>query len=284
MSKRLVLVALGDGVAAEVRSAVSDALAAAGVELADSDALAEDVRASLAEAGATGLALVSVAEAEAEADGEEHPPKPSGSLGRLGRPTLTSVVAEHNPDPKSAPPKEEAEELPASGWKRAVFEIEGEVVFDRREDLPQPIEKLAPLMDVLHTAGQTAVLKRAGRLRYSLWGWPDLQRPTSKVLAVGWGDPLAEVVALHRFPVQTGTCIEGAHGLLPKADTDIATVAEAVTGRAPKDTSGKLFAIQGDTIYVRRGGAVYSWDGRKERNEGTERQVLASLVLRWSNR
>ena len=104
------------------------------------------------------------------------------------------------------------------------------------------------------------------------------------MLAVSWGDPLAEVIALHRYPTMTGTCVDEKRGLLPKAWEDVARVAEAVVGRAPRDSSGALFAVQGDAVWVLRGEHVIRWDGRKETDDGSPKQALSSLMLHWSNR
>ena len=225
----------------------------------------------------------------AAANGEEAPDEqveetmspPSGSLGTLGRPQggLSMEAA-----PSVSRPEPEPEGVAASGWQRAVYELQGEVRFDKREDLPMAIEELAPALNLLHTAGETAVLTVPDGPAYSLWGWPDLRRPSSKVLAVGWGEPIAEVLALHRYPSMTGLCIDEERGRMPQRGTSTAEVCERVTGSAPRDASGTLFAVAGDTVWIQRGNGIVSWDGRRERQEGTARQVVSSLMLRWSNR
>jgi len=219
----------------------------------------------------------------AQPDGEEETlPVPSGTLGGLGRRAM-SVGLSAEPD-AVAPPDEHQGQLPGAGWVRAVHEIRGTVHYDKREELPQPVEAFAPLIDVLHQAGETAVLSLPSGVRYSLWGYPDLRRPTSKVLALGWGKPLCELLALHRYPVQTGTCVEGAHGQLPLAGAPLGSVAEAVTGREPPELGGSLFAVESDAVYILREGQVYRWDGRREQQHGNVKQALASLVLAWSQR
>lgn len=215
------------------------------------------------------------------AEGDEPLPPPSGSLGHLGRSELSFSVS-GTPDAEA--PAADTNALPGAGWVRAVHEIGGTVHYDKREEMPQPVEQFAPLLDVLHQAGESAVLSLPSGVKYSLWGYPDLRRPTAKVLALGWGKPLCELLALHRYPIQTGTCIDGAHGLLPHADADVAEVAEAVTGRKPLDTRGVLFAVERDAIYVQRGDRVFRFDGRKEQDQGTTKQALATLVLGWSQR
>ena len=176
------------------------------------------------------------------------------------------------------------EEEPKSGWKFAIAELGAEVVINRREELPEPIEKLAPVVNVLHTAGEFGTMTLPSGRRYGLYGWPDLRRPNAKVLAVSWGDPLAEVIALHRSPRKVGTCIEGDRGLLPSASADPVRICREITGSEPPSMEGSLFAVTSKAVWIVRGRRVFKWDGRRERDDGSPKQVLASLTLLWSNR
>ena len=207
-------------------------------------------------------------------------PPPSGELGQLTGNRMSVGVREETTSEASAVD----EEIPDRGWKRAVYELEAEVRFDLREELPQPIEKLAPVTNLLDTAGEFAVLTLKSGVRYSLYGWPDLRRPGSKVLAVGWGEPLAEVLALHRYPTLTGTCIEESRGLLPDRWKSVAEVAEGVCGRAPKNEDGELFAMDGSQVWIQRGQRVFRWNGSTEKEDGNFKQTLVSLMIDWSSR
>ncbi len=216
---------------------------------------------------------------EGEIVTDEVPP-PSGSLGHLGRQAVSIVP---DLDPHADAPAQPAER-PDVSWQRAVYEVGGEVDRAIREELPQPVEALAPVLDVLHQAGDQAVLVLPSGIKYSLFGFPDLRRPSSKVLAVGWGQPVCEVLVLHRYPVLTGTCIVEAHGQLPGRSADVEATCLEVTGSAPRNTAGQLFAIAGDGVWIERDRGVVHWDGRRERDVGNIKQALASLVLHWSNR
>jgi hypothetical protein len=170
------------------------------------------------------------------------------------------------------------------GWLRAVHEIGGEVTHGGYPTLPDDLEKIAPVIDVLHTSGERGSLKLPSGRTYALFGWPDLQTSRSKVLAIGWGSPFAEILALHRYPVKTGLCVDEAHGLLPRRSDPVAGICEAVAGRAPRDTTGQLFAVQGDAVWIQRGTRAVKWDGAREVDDGTLKQALASLVHHWSQR
>lgn len=169
-------------------------------------------------------------------------------------------------------------------WHRWIANQGGIVTRHKRYDLPEVLQNNAPFVQVLHTSGQQAVLQLPNGRKYSLWGFPDLDRSNSKVLAVGWGSPHGEVVALHRYPTVTATAMDGSTGQAPSRASDVGSICEAVTGSQPKDCTGTLFAVAGDAVWFEQGGSVKRWDGRKLTDEGFPKQVLARLALSWSNR
>jgi hypothetical protein len=170
-----------------------------------------------------------------------------------------------------------------SGWEAGLLALGGSLDRDRFPPLPEAFERLAPARNVLESAGERGrVLLPNGR-SYCAFGFPDLVRPGAKVLLVGEGEPWPEILALHRHPRRVGTCVDGERGLLPGTDRDPDGPAVERTG-APLPGFGTLFALDGSAVYTRREAKVWSWDGRKERDEGSPGQVLASLLLRWSQR
>jgi len=214
---------------------------------------------------------------------EEAEPIPFGGA-RPGMGLSLSENREPEPTVRASAPQESDDGPAEPPWKRAIRSLGAELLIGRSEPLPEAIEKLAPVLNVLHTAGESGMMKLPSGRRYSVWGWPDLRRPNSKVLAVSWGSPLAEVVALHRHPGQAGTCIQEDNGLLPSAGADVAETCVRICGRAPADTSGMLFAVSSDTVWILRGRRVFKWDGSREKDDGNPKQVLSSLTLFWSNR
>jgi hypothetical protein len=91
---------------------------------------------------------------------------------------------------------------------------------------------------------------------------------------------MAHVVALHRQPTPTGTAVED--GLLASPDEG-ETWAEAVTGQCP-DEVGELFALGPEFVWFRRGERAVRWDGTRLSDDGTCKQVLATLLLDWHQR
>ena len=207
----------------------------------------------------------------------EEAPEPDHVVEQGGMSLGSSEM--RGPSLDAAVPGEEA----SPGWQRWLKDHDATVLTGRREELPNAIDELAPVLQILHTCGEQAVVK-IGRNKMSLWGWPDLQRPTSKVVAVGWGLPYVEVVALHRHPVNTGLAIEEERALVHRRDVDLETLSKELTGRRIKNPEGALFASEKGRIWVERNEMVYEWDGKKETNIGTRNQALASLLLSWSQR
>src|SRR3546814_18144772 len=75
----------------------------------------------------------------------------------------------------------------------------------------------------------------------------------------------SDLLALHRWPKETGTRVEG--GSVGKGDA--AAVAERLTGRRPPGALGALFAVTSDEVWYERG----SKPGR-----GRKRVVLGKSV------
>jgi molybdenum cofactor biosynthesis protein B len=219
-------------------------------------------------------------------------PKPTTSASTVAPPEAlaasttsvrgVSIAAAHEVAAVPAPAEPSADEVP--NWRRAMVAMGGDLQRGVWVEIPEEVESIAPVVDVLHTAGERGTLKLASGRTYAVFGWPDLQAAGSKVIAIGSGSPIAELLALHRYPVPTGTCIDEGFGVLTRRTVEAATAAEAVTGRRPADSSGQLFAVLGGAVYVQRGNRAFRFDGARERDDGTLKQVLASLMLDWSTR
>ncbi len=170
-----------------------------------------------------------------------------------------------------------------SGWQAGLAALGARLDRDRWPPLPDVFSRVAPARNVLETAGERATCILPDGRKLSAFGWPDLLRSRSKVLLVAEGQPLAEVVALHRHPRKVGVVVEGDRGMLPSADSDLDNVARERTG-SPPPGFGTLFAVEGGVVYYQRDRRIWSWDGGRERDEGSPTQAFASLLLRWSQR
>lgn len=205
-------------------------------------------------------------------------PAPSGSLGQLGRNQIAVGATQDATRGGAA-----GDDGLPTGWKRAVYEISGEVKVGGYPELPEALGKIAPVTEVIARAGERGTLTLPSGRTYQLYGYPDLQGASSKVIAITEGEPFAEIIALHRYPVLTGLLVD-AGGLLPTRGSSVATTCEAVTGRAPRDTSGQVLAVQGDAVWIERNGRALRWNGGREADDGTVKQVIASALLGWAQR
>ena len=52
----------------------------------------------------------------------------------------------------------------------------------------------------------------------------------------------------------------------------------------PPLEGARMFAVERGEVWVETDTSVLKWDGRKLRDQGTAKQALATLALRWSSR
>ncbi|MFN7145451.1 MAG: molybdenum cofactor biosynthesis protein B, partial [Myxococcota bacterium] len=223
-------------------------------------------------------------------------------VSELGKETPLPTAAKPAPAPRApekpveaapAGPPEMVSQLPsperppeddiATGWRAGLRALGGELKRGSYGEIPEAIERLAPAMDVLNAAGDRAVVVLPDGRAYAAFGFPDLQRNASKVLLVREGEPFAEVIALHRWPKRVGICVEGDDSPLPSADLDPGPVAEERTG-APYTGPGRLFAVEGGSVYVLQGKKVAQFDGRNVADGWPLASAVGTLLLHWSQR
>jgi len=166
-----------------------------------------------------------------------------------------------------------------AGWQGGLQRMGGGIDRSAWPSLPESLAEIPGAREVLEMAGERArVVLEDGSISVA-FGYPDLRRPGAKVLLIRDDLPWPEVVALHRHPRRVGVAAGNRLGVLP------ATIAQAATERGfPQPPEGTLFAADTHGLYLLRGGRVIRWNGRKERDTGTPKQALASLLLSWSSR
>jgi molybdenum cofactor biosynthesis protein B len=183
---------------------------------------------------------------------------------------LAPIAAEGGPKPEA--------EL-ASGWLAGVRALNGTLKRGYVE-IPESLEKIAAVADVLNSAGERGELTLGDGRAYLAFGYPDLSRNASKVLILREGE-LVEIIALHRWPKRVGTCTDAS--LTPTIHQSAEVVTEAYTDGAYTG-NGVLFAVEGATVYIRDGRKVAQWDGKKLSPWLPQNSTLSTLVLHWSQR
>jgi hypothetical protein len=209
---------------------------------------------------------------------------PEVEAGSSDAPALVSEITTTAPKPTVATAPAPTQ-IPT--WQQALDHLGWRLDRERWGQLPDELARMAPVRQILASAGERRLVKAEDGKSRVACGFPDLRRADAKVITIGietdWeGRPVFELLALHRHPRPTGTCTP-AGAWTPASDLLSAPVCEDRTGRAAPD-GGDLFAVDGAVVHLRRGQTVVAWDGRDDRLMGTASQALASLVLRWSQR
>lgn len=187
---------------------------------------------------------------------------------------LVATGAGERPDPTPSA---------AGGWQAALAELRGRLVPAGATPVPDALATIPAAMDVLNSAtARMRMICEDGR-SWLVFGYPDLLRPASKVLAVREALPVAEIVALHRWPARVGLCCELDDSLLPGTEANLAEVSTERCGR-PWEEPGQLFAVEGAAVWVRERRYVRKWDGKRAGPEENVGPAIGSLLLGWSQR
>jgi hypothetical protein len=168
-------------------------------------------------------------------------------------------------------------------WQRALTALGATPLKGLGWELPEVVAGVSAVRNVLESAPEWRVVKLPPDAHAMIFGFPDLHDVGSKVILAGGGEPWGRILALHRYPRWAGVLTFNANGPLPDPAADPAATIREATGR-PSPIEGSLFALDGSTVYISANDRIWSWDGRRARDEGRPRGVLASLVLRWSAR
>lgn len=172
---------------------------------------------------------------------------------------------------------------PAPGWQAAIAALGGRLVPAGGSPIPDALAAIPAAMDVLNSASARMKLVCDDGRSWLVFGYPDLLRPGSKVIAVREALPIAEIVALHRWPARVGLCNELDDSLVPSAEANVAEVSEARCGK-PWTEEGNLFAVDAASVWIQQRRYVRKWDGKRAGPEDNVGPAIGSLLLHWSQR
>ncbi len=171
----------------------------------------------------------------------------------------------------------------APGWQAAIAELRGRLVPVGSTPAPEALMAIPAVADVLNRATARMKLVCDDGRSWLVYGYPDLLRPASKVLAVREALPIAEVVVLHRWPARVGLCCELDDSVLPGVDASVDEQSETRCGQ-PWPEDGQLFAVEGSAVWIQQRRYVRKWDGRRAGPEENVGPTIGSLLLGWSQR
>lgn len=190
--------------------------------------------------------------------------------------TNSPRVKVENSTPKTVPPTPTA-----AGWNAAMKTLKLSLDIESAP-LPEELASIPAAFAVFEQAGVRKYAVDPYGNKFGVFGFPDLHSPSSKVLIVRPGAPYPEIIALHRSPFKTGMVPTQHSGYLVSNTDTVEEIAKGITKR--KASGDRIIAIESNAVYIQRNLDVIRWDGRRERDMGTVRQAIASLILQWSQR
>jgi hypothetical protein len=174
---------------------------------------------------------------------------------------------------------EDMDPLPAPGWKAGLSAIGGRIDRDQWPTIPSGLMEYPPIRNILESAGQRALVSTDDGRSFTLLGFPDLTRASSKVFLIENRNE-GEIIALHRHPGRVGI-LSGSGWLNPDSES-AEELATQITG---KGTAAKdLLAIDSSVVFFHHKGTVHSWDGNVKKDMGSIPRAKATLLLLWSQK
>ena len=210
-------------------------------------------------------------------------PQVSDIVWELGKEpiSVSTDAAPLQPAEEGETVADHVEDEPKAGWQRSLALLDGTIEYGSKPELPDWLQGVAPAREVLESAGQRATIRLPSG-EYQAFGFPDLSRPSARVILASTQSTRGEIIALHRMPVPTGIAAYRIGGILPYCG-HLSRAAIELTGKEYPG-NGRLFAVDSNTIHVIDGGRVVTWDGHSVVQVGGEVSALGSLLLRWSQK
>lgn len=179
--------------------------------------------------------------------------------------------------------------LSSSGWKHHVSSLQAEIIEESWPKISVALSNIPPVKQILESAGRSRYLSFEDG-QFSIYGYPDLIRDSSKVLAVRHIGGLPEVVALHRFPsfVAFGIRQDSPQCLQKYVNATQDTYKKYQDHLLSLDFSlSQAVGIEGENLLFSRNNEIFRYRPRKNalgqvESLGTVAQALSTLLLHWS--
>ncbi len=179
--------------------------------------------------------------------------------------------------------------LSTSGWKHHVSSLNAEIVEESWPKISASLSNIPPVKQILESAGRSRYLSFEDG-QFSIYGYPDLIRDSSKVLAVRHIGGLPEVIALHRFPtfVAFGIREDSPQCLHKYVNATQDTYNKYQDHLLSLDFSlSQAVGIEGENLLFSRNNEIFRYRPSKNalgkiESLGTIAQALSTIFLHWS--
>ena len=183
------------------------------------------------------------------------------------------------------------EQISSNDWKTHVSTLEGSILEESWPKIPSSLASMPPIKQILESAGRSRSLAFEDG-QFSIYGYPDLSRDSSKVLAIRHIGGLPEIVALHRFPSFV------AFGIRNESPQCLHKYIHAIEDTYNKNkehlstlnfTLSQAVGIEGKNLLFSRNNEIFRYkQGSNKLGTiealGKVAQALSTLFLQWSQK
>ncbi len=167
----------------------------------------------------------------------------------------------------------------ATAWSELFTDINATIDDESWPQLPEILSRVAPIRNIFEQAGSWRTI-HIQENPFSIYGFPDLHRRSSKLLLVKPQFPLPQIISLHNHPQRFAIGLLGdCTGFLePYRAAQIQLFEHISTDRQLLE---QCVGIEGDRLLFLENRQFYRWNGRTKEDLGTFAQALPTLLLSW---
>jgi molybdenum cofactor guanylyltransferase len=166
-----------------------------------------------------------------------------------------------------------------TAWSELFSQIEATIDDESWPQLPEILSRAAPIRNIFEQAGSWRTIQ-IQESSFSIYGFPDLHRRSSKLLLVRPQFPLPQIISLHNHPQRFALGLLGeCTGFLEPYRAAQVQLFERLSH--DQQTLEQCVGIEGDKLLFLENRQFYRWNGHTKEELGTFAQALPTLLLSW---
>ena len=167
----------------------------------------------------------------------------------------------------------------ATTWKETFESLGATIDEDSWPKLPKLFEQTPAIRNIFEQAGAWRTINIQGE-QFSIYGFPDLLRKSSKLLLVRPQFPLPQVLTFHNYPQASIIGLDKDHSAFLKP---IRASQQRLFSSTNNSTLSleNCVGIDGARLLFLENRQFYRWNGKKKESLGDFKQALPTLLLSW---